>query len=298
MSSLAECCSPCDTQVPPVAIVGPAGSTGPAGTNGTNGVNAFTTTTAIIGPTPADTTTAYTIAVANSTAFVVGQDIIAGQGPGVALANPGPLAMVITAIPAPNAITVKNLRTVDQTVTVSSGAIVSVSGFLPAVPITIAQGGTNAITKPLAQASLGLGQDSIISSGAALAQAITAANLQVGAIDVQLPATLAATGALELRGFVSIDMAAVTFAAAPRTITLKIRNITQGVDVGTVGVLHTQNTAAGSFPTHFLVIPPFKYTAGVAGDHLQMFIIVDVLNTGGTLTVDAGSLEVVPLRLS
>jgi hypothetical protein len=278
-------------------VPGPQGPAGADGTNGAAGVDAFTTTTAQIGPTPADTTTAYTISVANSTGFVVGQDIIAGQGAGVALANPGPLAMVITAIPAPNSITVKNLRVVDQGVTVSSGAVVSVSGFLPAVPITIAQGGTNAITKAAAQVSLGLGQDSVISSGAALAQAITAANLQVGAIDVQLPAALAATGALELRGFVSIDMAAVTFAAAPRTITCKIRNITQAVDIVS-GILHTQNTAAASFPTYFLIIPPFKYTAGVAGDHLQMFIIVDIVNTGGTLTVDAGSLEVVPLRLS
>lgn len=280
-----------------MSIPGPTGATGAAGTNGTNGVSAFTTTTAQIGPTPGDTTTAYTISVANSTWVVVGQDLIIGQGPGAVLASPGPLAVVVTAVPAANSITVKNLRVADQGVTVSSGAVVSVSGFLPAVPITIAQGGTNATTKATAQISLGLGQDSVISSGAALAQGITAANLQVGAIDAQLPAALAATGALELRGFVSIDMAAVTFAAAPRTITCKIRNITQAVDIVS-GVLHTQNTAAASFPTHFLVIPPFKYTAGVAGDHLQMFILVDVAITGGTLTVDAGSLEVIPLRLS
>ncbi len=297
MSDLAGCCSTCGTQIAPISIPGPQGPPGPPCTPCVNGVNAFTTTTAIIGPTPGDTTTAYTISVASSVQFVVGQNIIAGQGPGAVLANPGPLAMVITAIPSPNSITVKNLRVADQGVTVSSGAVVSVAGFLPAIPMSFAQGGTNAITKPLAQASLGLGQDSIISSGAALAQAITASNVQVGAIDVQLPATLAATGCLELRGFVSIDMAAVTFAGAPRAITAKIRNITQAVDIVS-GVLHTQNTAAGSFPTHFLLIPPFKYTAGVAGDHLQMFITVDVLNTGGTLTVDAGSLEVIPLRLS
>jgi len=297
MSSVSDCCNPCATQVPPLSIPGPAGAAGAAGAAGTNGQNAFTTLTAPVGPTPADTTTAYTLAVASSLAFVVGQDIIAGQGPGAVLGNPGPLAMVITAIPAPNSITVKNLRVVDQGVTVSSGAVVSVSGFLPAVPLTIAQGGTNATTKAAAQTSLALGQDSVISSGAALAQGITAVNAQVGAIDVQLPAALAGTGALQVRGFVSIDMAAVTFAAAPRTITCKIRNITQGTDLAS-GVLHTQNTAAGSFPTHFLFIPPVKYTTGVAGDHLQLFILVDVAITGGTLTVDAGSLEVVPLRLS
>jgi hypothetical protein len=71
--------------------------------------------------------------------------------------------MVITAIPSPNSITVKNLRVADQGVTVSSGAVVSVSGFLPAVPITIAQGGTNAITKAAAQ--LSLGSSSVISGG-------------------------------------------------------------------------------------------------------------------------------------
>jgi hypothetical protein len=288
-----DCCSPCSTQTPPIAIPGPQGPAGTAGTNGTNGSNASTTTTAQIGPTPADTTTAYTISVASSATFVVGQDIIAGQGPGAALANPGPLAMVITAIPTPNNITVKNLRTADQTVTVSSGAVVSVAGFLPAVPITIAQGGTSAITKAAAQTNLGLGQDSLISSGTGLAQAITAANIQVGAIDIQLTAA----GTWELRGFVSIDMSAVTFAAAPRTVTAKIRNITQGTDLAS-GIVHIQNTAASSFPTHFLIIPPVKYSAGVANDHLQLFILVDVLNTGGTLTVDAGSLEGIPLRLS
>ncbi len=297
MSSLADCCSPCTSQIAPVSIPGATGPAGAAGTNGNNGVSAFTTTTAQVGPTPGDTTTTFSVSVASSVMFVVGQDLIIGQGPGAILANPGPCAVVITAIPSPNSITVKNLRVVDQGVTVSSGAVVTVSGFLPAVPISIAQGGTNATTKAAAQVSLGLGQDSIISSGAALAQGITAANVQVGAIDVQLPATLAATGALAVHGFVSIDIVAVTFAGAPRTITAKIRNITQGVDLVS-GILHTQHTAAASFPTHFLIIPPIKYTAGVAGDHLQMFILVDVAITGGTLTVDAGSLEVVPLRLS
>lgn len=275
-----------------MAIPGPQGATGAAGTNGTNGINAFTTTTAQVGPTPADITTAYSIAVTNSTQFVVGTDLIIGQGPGAVLANPGPLAVVITAIPAPNSITVKNLRTVDQGVTVSSGAVVAPIGFLPTTPITIAQGGTGSATKAAAQTALGLGQDSVISSGAALAQAITAANVQVGAIDVQLPAA----GVWELRAFVMIDMLGVTF-AVNRTITCKIRNITQGVDICN-GVLHTQAPTTTSYPTHALPLPPFKYTGAVANDHLQMFILIDVINSAGTLTVDAGSLEAIPLRLT
>lgn len=291
--TLSDCCSPCSQpQLPAVNIPGPQGATGAAGTNGSNGINAFTTLTAQVGPTPGDTTTTYNLSVANSTQFVVGQDLIIGQGAGAVLANPGPLAAVITAIPSPNNITVKNLRTTDQGVTVSSGAVVSVAGFLPAVPITIAQGGTNSTTKAAAQTALGLGQDSVISSGAALAQAITAANVQVGAIDVQIPAP----GTWELRAFVMIDFNGTTF-AANRTITCKIRNITQGVDIVS-GVMHTQAPTTLSYPTHALPLPPFKYTGAVAADHLQMFILIDVINSAGTLSVDAGSLEAIPLRLT
>lgn len=297
MSSLSDCCSPCSTQIAPLSIPGPEGPTGAAGTNGTNGVSAFTTTTAQVGPTPGDTTTTYALSVADSEMFVVGTDLIIGQGPGAALANPGPLAVVITAIPAPNSITVKNLRTVDQGVTVSSGALVAPIGFLAATPITIAQGGTGATTEAAAQTALGVGQDSLVSSGAGLAQGITAVSTQVGAIDVQFPATHVTGGSVwEIRGFVSIDIVAVTFAAAPRTITARIRNITQGTNLSD-GIFHTQNTAAVTFPTMFLNIPPIKYTAAANSDHLQIFIFLDVAITGGTLTVDAGSLEAVPLRL-
>jgi hypothetical protein len=254
-------------------------------------MDAFTTTTADF-TSPADTTTAFTISVASSLMFVVGMDLIVGQGPGAALANPGPCAVVITAIPSPNAITVKNLRAVDESVTVSSGALVAASGFLAATPVTIAQGGTNAITKAAAQTSLGLGQNSIVSSGAALAQAITAANVQVGAVDVQIPAL----GSYELRAQVGIDFNGVTFAAS-RTITVKIRNITQAVDIVS-GVLHTQTVTTLSFPTHFLQLPPIRYDTAAVNDHLQLLVMIDVINSAGTLSVDSGSLEAVPLRLT
>lgn len=129
MSSLSDCCSPCTTQIAPLSIPGPQGATGPAGTNGTNGTSAISITTATVGPTPADTTTTYNVSVASSIMFTVGENLILGQGPGVALTNPGPLAVVITAIPSVNNLTVKNLRTVDQGVTVSSGAQVTPIGF-------------------------------------------------------------------------------------------------------------------------------------------------------------------------
>src|SRR5258705_5156704 len=295
MSDLATCCPVCQTQIAPISIPGPQGPAGAAGTNGAAGVNAFTTLTAQVGPTPADTTTAYTISVANSTWVVVGQDLIIGQGPGVVLANPGPLAVVVTAIPAPNSITVKNLRVVDQGVTVSSGAVVSVSGFLPAVPITIAQGGTNAITKAAAQTSLGLGQDSLISSAATgTAQTILAGGpAQIGAIDIQI----LTVGTYELRGQVTVDFAAVTFTVATRHISAKIRNITQGTLLST-GVINCPVQGPLSFPTHQISVPPVKYAAANLNDHLQLAIEIDVVNTAGTLSVDAASLEAIPLRQS
>ena len=83
----------------------------------------------------------------------------------------------------------------------------------------------------------------------------------------------------------------------PPDVHVEIRNITQGTDLGS-GVLHTQAPTTTSYPTHFLHTPPIKYTGGVAADHLQIFIIIDVINSAGTLTVDAGSLEAIPLRLT
>lgn len=289
-----DCCSPCPPQVPSVAIPGPQGPAGAAGTNGTNGINAFTTTTAQFN-VPPDTVTPVTISVVNSTWVAVGEFLKIGQGAGAALANPGPATFKVTAVPSPNNITMlwQNFSgDVAAGTPISSGAVVTPTGQLPATPITIAQGGTNAITKAAAQTNLGLGQDSLVSSGAGLAQAITAANVQVGAIDIQLTAA----GTYELRGFIMIDFAGTTFVAS-RTITCKIRNITQGVDICN-GVMHTQTQATLNFPTQALPLPPFKYSAGVANDHLQMFVIIDVINSAGTLSVDAGSLEAIPLRLS
>jgi hypothetical protein len=292
MSDLASCCPVCQSQIAPVSIPGPQGPAGAAGANGVNGVNAFTLTTAQF-TSPGDTVTAFTISVANSTPFIVGQDLFVGQGPGVALANPGPCAVVITAIPSPVNITVKNLRTVDQTVTVSSGAVVSISGFLPAVPVTIAQGGTNAITKAAAQTSLGLGQDSKISSAATgTAQVITNAFVQVAAIDIQLTAA----GSYELRGHIMVDFNGVTFAAS-RVISAKIRNVTQGTDLST-GVINTQAVTTLSFPGHALVIPTVLYAGAVANDHLQILVMISVVNSAGTLSVDSGSIEAIPLRLT
>lgn len=203
--------------------------------------------------------------------------------------------MVITAIPSPVNITVKNLRVADEIVTVSSGAVVSVAGFFAASPLAIANGGTASTTKAGAQTAFGLGQDSLISSAASgLAQTILAGGpAQVGAIDIQITAV----GTWELRGQVSVDFAATTFTIAIRKISAKIRNITQGTLLST-GIINCPVQGPLSFPTHQIHVPPVKYAAANLNDHLQLSIEIDTVNTAGVLSADAGSLEAIPLRLT
>lgn len=288
------CCSPCNTTLPPVNIPGSTGPAGANGTNGSNGSNAFTTVTGTGFTAPADLTTPVIVSVASSLWMVVGQTVIVGQGPGATLTHPGPVTILVTAVASPNTFTGHLVNAADENVIVSSGASVTPTGSnasIP-VPITIAGGGTNAITKAAAQTSLGLGQDSIVSSGAALAQTITASFVQVGAIDVTLPAL----GSYQVQGQVSIDFAGTTFASS-RTITAKIRNITQGTDLSSA-TLTTEIQTTASFPTHQLRMPFSLYAGAAVNDHLQILIQIDVINTAGTLTVSAGSLEAVPLRKS
>lgn len=288
-----DCCSPCDSQIAPVVIPGIQGIQGTAGTNGTNGQNAFATTTAQF-TTPADLVTTSTVSVTSSVWMVVGETVILGQGPGAILANPGPATYLVTAIASPNTFTGHLINVADENKVISAGAVVSPTGSnanIP-VPITIAGGGTNAITKAAAQTNLGLGQDSVISSGAALAQVITNGFVQVGGISAAIPAA----GSYEVRGQVNVEMLGVTFVAS-RTITARIRNTVQGVDVAT-GILTTQIQATTSFPTHQLQLPPVLYAGGVAADTLQLQIMIDTVNSAGTLSVSAGSVELIPLRKS
>lgn len=295
MSNLLDCCSPCPTSTPPVNIPGPPGAsiTGPPGVDGVNSFSILLADFLV----PPDLVTPVTITVTSSLWMVIGQILIIGQGGGVALANPGPATFIVSSISSPGTVTIKALQYPGDVAfgsTISAGAIVSISGTQPtlATPWSIANGGTGAATKAAAQTSLGLGQDSVISSGAALAQAITAAFVQVGAIDVQIPAA----GSWELRGHVAIDFAGVTFAAS-RTITAKIRNITQGTDLGNA-IITTQTQTTQNFPSHYLVLPAILYAGAVANDHLQILIMIDVVNSAGTLSVASGNLEAIPLRKS
>jgi hypothetical protein len=296
MSTVTDCCAPtcCTTSTPPVNIPGSPGATGAAGTNGTNGVAAFTLTTSDF-VVPADTVTPVTINVANSTWLVIGQRLIIGQGLGAALASPGPGSFHVTAIPSTTSVTLlwDNFPgDVAAGSTISSGAVVSPSGRIPASPMTIALGGTSATTKTGAQTALGLGQDPVSSVSTGLAQAITAANVQAGTVDVTVPAA----GEWMVEGGITVEYTGVTFAAS-RSITFKMRNITQGVDIVTK-TIKTGIQTTTTFPDADYFVPPTGYAGAVANDHIQAFVTIDTINSAGTLAILNAFCTITPLRKS
>jgi hypothetical protein len=292
--SIADCCSPCANTVQVVDIPGADGADGAAGADGSNGVNAFTVTTSDF-VVPADTVTPVTVAVASSIWMVIGQQLIIGQGIGAVLANPGPASFQVSAVPSTSSVTLlwrNRVGDVGAGSTISSGAVVSPAGSVIATPMAIADGGTSATTKAGAQTALGLGQDMVNSTSTGLAQAITAANLQAGAVDVTIPAA----GSYAIEAGITVEFTGVTFAAS-RSITFKVRNITQGVDI----VSHTVKTGIQTtltFPDADYQIPPIEYSGGIANDHLQIFVLIDVINSAGTLSLLNAFLTITPLRKS
>lgn len=159
-------------------------------------------------------------------------------------------------------------------------------------PLTVGNGGTGATTKAAAQIALGLGQDPLISTVTGLTQAVTASSTQVGGSDVTVPAT----GTWLVSGQICITITGATFAAS-RTVTVKIRNVTQGADVVSTtfqtGIITTATNA-----DQIAFIPPIAYTGGSVNDHLQVFVSVSVINTAGTYAVASATLCAVPLRKS
>lgn len=242
---------------------------------------------------PADTVTPVNVSVASGVQFAVGLPILIGQGSGVALANPGPATFKITAVTA-SVLTLLWLNAsgdVAAGTAISSGAIVVPVGGLPPTPITIPNGGSGANTKAGAQTAFGLGQNAVTSNNAGLTQAITAVQAQIGTIDVQIPAL----GLWQLQGWFSVDWAGVTFAAS-RTLTFKVRNVTQATDLATK-VIHTQILTTQNLPTsdYYLQIAD---ASAAANDHIQLLAGCDVINSAGTWQIIAANLEAVPLRKS
>lgn len=171
-------------------------------------------------------------------------------------------------------------------------APLALAALLSNAPLPVANGGTAGATKTAAQTALGLGQDPLISTVTGLAQSVTASAVQVAGSDVTMPAA----GNWLVSGNVAITITGATFAAS-RTVTVKVRNTTQGVDVVTTtfqtGIITTATSA-----DQIVVIPPVNYSGGSVNDHLQVFVSISVINSAGTYAVASATLCAVPLRKS
>lgn len=282
-----DCCPPCPTVT--VNVPGAPGTNGAAGAAGAAGINAFTITTGNF--TIPALNANVTVSVANSSWAGIGQNVFVSDG--THLAN-----FSVTSVPDGQTLQLKYLQYPGDSATaavINSGATVSPSGLIgtsPATPISIANGGTNAATKGAAQTNLGLGQNPLIATSAGLSQAITASFVEVGTCDVQV----VSTGTYLLLGTAIISMNGVTFASS-RNITLKIRNITQGVDIAS-SVFPTEVLTTTNIPSFSLAVAFVSDATAVANDHYQLMITIDVINSAGTLNTTSGSLCAVPLRLT
>lgn len=141
-------CVPCCSTPQVVNTPGVEGLPGTNGTNGTNGVDGFTITTANF--TVPVTGNTVTVAVLNSSWMVIGQTLIIGQGAGAVLANPGPMTCTVVSIPSSTTVQVRALGQagdVPSGSTISSGAIVSTSGFGSVLAtVTVYTGGSGTFT--------------------------------------------------------------------------------------------------------------------------------------------------------
>jgi hypothetical protein len=281
-----SCCNACGQTIV-VDVPGVAGQNGAAGAAGSNGVNAFTITTSDFVLPAANSNV--TVLVANSTWMAIGQNLFISDG-----TNIGNFQVV--SFPNNASVVLEFLDYTGDTApgaTVSAGAMVSPSGLQgPAESNTFANGKTTGTTKATAQTNLGLGQNAITSNSSALAQVITNAFVEVGTCDV----AVSTPGLYLILAKAIVTMAGVTFAAS-RTITLRVRNITQGTTIATADfptqILTTQNE-----PALELAVPFITDAAAVANDHYQLQITIDTANSAGTLAVQVGSLVAVPLRFT
>jgi hypothetical protein len=276
--------NPCCNAIEVTNVPGPTGNTG---AGGSNGVNAFTITTAtFVLPAAMGTVT---LLVGSSLWMAVGQNLFVSDG-----TNVGNFKVV--SFPSATAVLVQWLNYSGDAATgttFAANATVTPSGLVGPTPAnTFANGLTTGTTKATAQTNLGLGQDALISTGSGLTQAITATSVQVGAISITIPAL----GSWLYSAYVDVDFLGVTF-SANRTITAKIRNITQNTDLASV-VLHTQAQTTQNMQTTPLHIPFLLDTTAAIGDVLQLWIVIDVINSAGTLSVIGGSLCAIPLRKS
>jgi hypothetical protein len=204
----------------------------------------------------------------------------------------------VAAVPSGTSLTLTYLNYTTNTNsgnTTNSGAEVSPGGFqsLPPLPLSLANGGTNANTKAGAQTSLGLGQDSTQSNVSALAQAITGTPAQVGTLGVTIPAN----GHYLILCWAGVNWANWIANTTAHVLTLTLKNTVQNTTVITKA-WSVQN--AGLVPDSDYSLPLTLYTTGVVGDTMVVNISISGIgtNTSGTANVQSGSLSLIPLHLT
>lgn len=130
----------------------------------------------------------------------------------------------------------------------------------------------------------------ITSSQDSLAQAIIEVYAQVGTVGIVLGAS--AINYLYLAS-ITVNWTATTFVAS-QNIGIRIRNATQATTVAQI-TKPTGIQAAATFPSSDYIVPFTVDNTGVIGDTVQLEVVIDVINSEGTLDVVAGSLCAVPL---
>lgn len=270
-----ECCSAPTTQTVNVP--------GIEGEAGNDGANAFTVATASFN-VPAAAGSNVTVDVENSEWMVVGQVLVfAGPATFRVVSKPSTTSVILTWLDYPNDIAGGTL--------INSGAAVSPSGEMPAVPIPIASGGTGAASKADAQVALGLGQTPTGVNGAAIAYDITNSVATITGMTIVVPQT----GLYLVLAMLSVDFRGVTFASS-RILTAKVRNTTDGADV-----ISTERTTGAptttDYPSQDFVIP-FSTATLTAGKTLALQCGLNTVESAGSSVVNIASLMIVPLAIS
>lgn len=258
-----DCCQPCPCpETETVNIPGVEGPAGTDGTDGTNGVSAFTLTTDDFIIPPADGTTPVVIEVADTSWMAIGEPLFIPDG----------LFFLVDAIVDSTHVQVVYPAweaNVNAGATITTGAIVTPSGWQPAATATPAI-------------------DAISKYGTGTAHTITGASFAAvtfgtsGAQEVTL--TTAGTWLIQARA--RVDYVGATFAAV-RTASFKLRrtNNTAGDVTSAATAFKTQIITTLTFTAHNIVFPAVQYVTALATDILQMQVAIDTDPTAGSIQI-------------
>lgn len=269
------CPTPVTTDVP--------GSPGAPGDNGTNGINAFSITQAPF-VVPA-ISSSVSVTVNQNAWFVVGQNVYV-QGAGYFSVN---------SVAGTNVVGLTYLNYTGNTNagnTIGSGAQISPAGTQVnlTLPLSIANGGTNAADVGDAQTNLGLGQNGTFANVNGLTQAVTATPTLIAGVTFSVPAT----GLYLVMAFATVDMQGDTF-ASNEVITLAVVDTTASTTIATAAK-NTGTPTTTKYPS-IDYLTPFLTATLTSGDVLQLQISIAVTPSAGTIQVSSASLIILPLAL-